>query len=173
MKRIAISMFGISGALILFSCETARNPNGEPTQSGAIPTMEVMDEHFESPPPRDTVSKVMHAKLAHAQAILEAMALADYAMAESNTRALKRISQGGDWLVQDSATYFDFSEEFRRVCDDLINHSRAQNLQAMADDYANLTNSCVACHDYLRIERQSKDMPGRVSMSSTPYSPAH
>jgi hypothetical protein len=122
-----------------------------------------MDDGFEVPPPRDTVPAVMRAKLFHAQAVLEAIVLAQYAQAESNAMALKRISQSGDWLAHESAAYFEFSAEFRNVCDDLVNHSRMQDLRAMGDDYANLTQSCVACHDFLRMERQSKDMPGRRS----------
>ena len=168
MRHIAISMFGISSALILSSCATTRRPNAEPARSDTTPQREIIDEHFESPPPRDTVSKVMHAKLAHAQAILEGMALGDYAITESNAMALKRISEGGDWLVQDSATYFEFSAEFRRACDDLINHTRAQKLAAMTEDYANLTSTCIACHEYLRSERQANDMSGKISMGPVP-----
>ena len=147
----------------VFSLSCAHD-RAQATTSTNVTATERMDDQFETPPPRDTVPKVMQAKLAHAQAVLEGLALADFAQIESNAMALKRISQGGDWLVQDSATYFDFSTEFRGICDDLVNHAHSQNMQAISTDYANLVNSCVACHSYLRMERQTKDMPGRVSI---------
>ncbi|MCI0675845.1 MAG: hypothetical protein L0Y42_08740 [Phycisphaerales bacterium] len=166
MARFLHVCFTTAAAVMLISCAQNRNQT-----AGAGDTqrpVEPMDDQYEVPPPRDTVPEVMQAKLANAQAVLEGLALADYAQIETNALALKRISQGGDWLVQDSATYFDFSSEFRDICNDLANHSRAQNMQALTSDYANLVNSCVACHDYLRKERQTKDMPGRISMGLPP-----
>lgn len=149
-----------ASTMLLLSCAHDRSAKTDNTPRA----VERMDDQYEVSPPRDTVPKVMQAKLAHAQAVLEGIALADYAQIETNALDLKRISQGGDWLVQESATYFAFSAEFRAICDDLANHARAQNLQAATADYANLANSCVACHSYLRSERQTRDMPGRISM---------
>jgi hypothetical protein len=123
-----------------------------------------MKDGDEAAPPRDTNAKVMQAKLAHAQAILEGLALADCGQIEKNAAALKVISLGSDSLGQESAAYFDLSAKFRSVCDDLITHARAKNLQAAVADYSTLTHSCIACHTYLREQRQSKDLPGRVSM---------
>ena len=168
MRRACITIvLVICFSLALLACANQPKSQSDRSSSNTVPrpAETMIDDQYEVPPPRDSVPAVMQAKLAHAQAILEGIALADYALIESNALAIKRISQGGDWLVQDSATYFDFSAEFRGICDDLVNHARAQNLQAMAADYANLTSSCVACHGYLRQERQTKDMPGRVSMS--------
>ncbi len=108
----------------------------------------------------------MRSKLAHSQAILEGLAMGDMAQIETNALALKRISQGGEWLTQDSPAYFAFSSEFRKVCDDLYSHAQTKNLQAVASDYAHLTNSCVACHEYLRREREVKDIPGRISLAA-------
>jgi hypothetical protein len=157
----------IAGAAMLFSCAHSGTPSvaaGGAQRPSASQNESMMNDQYEAPQPRDTVPKVMQAKLAHAQAVLEGIAMADYAQIESNAMALKRISQGGDWLVHESATYLDFSTEFREICDDLVTHAHAQNLQAVALDYGHLANSCVACHSYLRMERQTRDMPGRVSM---------
>jgi hypothetical protein len=162
--RFMLTSLIIIATLGFMSCAKDRTARASDPPRAAEPPREIMDDQYEVPPPRDTMSKVMAAKLANAQAILEGVALADYSQIETNALALKRISQGGDWLVHDSATYYDFSTEFRGICDDIVNHARAQNLEAVAGDYANLANSCVACHGYLRMERQTKDMPGRVSM---------
>jgi hypothetical protein len=121
------------------------------------------DDRYESPQPRNTISEVMQAKLAHAQAVLEGLALSDYTQVESNALALKRISQGAEWLAHESAAYFQYSDEFRGICDDLASHARGKNLPALSTDYSRLTNSCVACHAYLRSQRPSEQVPGRVS----------
>ena len=168
LHRAAI-LLAIAAAIILVSCATDHKRDAHSASSATVAhESEIMDDQYETSPPRETVSDVMQAKLAHTQAVLEGLALADYEQVETNARALKRISQGGDWLAQESETYFEFSAEFRKTCDDLINHSRAQSMQAIVADYTNLTHSCVACHDYLRMERQTKDLPGRVSMWSQP-----
>jgi hypothetical protein len=143
-------------------CSPERNRTT--SKAAEVRPIEPMDEQFEAPSPRDTVPEVMQAKLAHAQAVLEGIVQANYVQIEGNAAALKRISQGGDWLVQESPAYFAFSSEFRNICDDLVNHARGQNLQAVAVDYVNLTNSCLACHSFLRRERQTKDIHGRISM---------
>ena len=165
MPRLLVIFLTSTTSLSFVSCTVDRGLDAEsPRSASAPPAAETMDDEFEAPPPRNTVHEVMHAKLAHAQAILEAIALADFAQSEANARALKRISEGAEWLVQDTLTYFEYSAKFRNVCDDLIKHSRTQDRRALAVDYASLTNTCFDCHDYLRMERQTKDIPGQISI---------
>ena len=122
-----------------------------------------MDDAYEVAQPPTKVAEVMRAKLASSQAILEGLALGDAAQVEVNARALKNISESGEWMTQDSPAYFAFSARFREVCDEMTTHARAKDFKAMAGDYAHLTGSCIACHEYLRHERETKDMPGRIS----------
>ena len=163
MPRLRMMILSVAAGVAAVSCASSHSAKTSQTGSNTG-DKEHFDEQFETPPPRDSVPEVMQAKLAHSQAVLEGLVLADFAQVETNAMALQRISEGSDWLVHDSATYFEFSAEFRRVCDDMINHARARDVRAAARDYANLTNSCVACHEFLRAERQSKDMPGRMSL---------
>jgi hypothetical protein len=161
MPRLIHAGLIAAAAVVLLTCaHPSRTSDTEQTRH----PRERMDDQYEVPPPRDTVPKVMQAKLAHAQAILEGLALADYSQIEVNASTLKSISREAQWLAHDSVEYFELSADFREVCDNLVLHARARNMQATVDDYAALTNSCVACHDYLRRRRQTKDMPGRVSM---------
>lgn len=132
-----------------------------PAQSAS---RETMDESSESHPLAPDVHSAMQSKLAHAQAILEGLALADFEQVQSNARDLKYISQSADWLTHDTESYYTFSTRFREVCDELINHSRQKNIAALSTDYGNLTNTCIACHDYLRKERLTKDIPGKVTL---------
>jgi hypothetical protein len=160
--RTPIQFLAAASALMLLASCAQPSPAVGSHDSGRAENM--TNDHDDVPPPRDTVSKVMQAKLAHSQAVLEGLALADYAQIESNALALKGISQGSEWLAHESTAYFEYSNEFRSICDDLANHARSRNLQAIAADYSKLTNSCVACHSYLRAERPFQQMPGRVSL---------
>jgi hypothetical protein len=67
-------------------------------------------------------------------------------------------------MVHDTFAYIEYSAKFRDVCDRMIDHARSEDLRALAADYARLTDTCFACHHYLRMERQTKDMPGQISM---------
>ena len=77
-------------------CSQPRNQANAAMDETDARTVEPMDDQFETAPPRDTVSKVMQAKLAHAQAVLEGLALADYAQIQSNALALKRRASASD-----------------------------------------------------------------------------
>src|ERR1043165_1758213 len=98
MARSPHFVFITAFVLVLWSCATNQRTDreGVPSQPSQVQNFEKMDDHYEIPPSRDTVPAVMQAKLGHAQAILEAIAMADFAQAETNAMALKRISEGGD-----------------------------------------------------------------------------
>jgi cytochrome c556 len=121
------------------------------------------DDQFETQPKRQNMYAVMQAKLSHSQAILEGITLANFRQIELNANDLFEISRSADWMVHDTESYFAFSEEFRNITSDLGAHARLRDLNAVADDYARLTQSCVACHRYLRLELQTKDLPGKIS----------
>jgi cytochrome c556 len=107
---------------------------------------------------------VMQAKLAHAQAVLEGLALADFRQIEVNAAALIDISQHADWLVHDTPSYASLSEHFRAAAQAMVDDAQRRDLAALSRDYGSLTGSCVACHRYLQAERPTLQMPGRVSM---------
>lgn len=124
----------------------------------------ITDDMHESAPRRDSMPAVMQAKLAHSQAVLEGLATSNFRQIELNAGDLQEISQRADWIVQDSPAYYSLSDEFRKVAGDLVLHARRQDLKAVTDDYARLTHSCIACHTYLRNERVTKDMGGKLSL---------
>jgi hypothetical protein len=126
---------------------------------------EVVGDEIEQPQPRHTVSAVRRSKLAHTQAIFEGLTLADHAQIETNAAAVNVISRSSDWLAHESVEYFAFSMDFREICGNLREHAQAKNMPAVLSDDADLTTSCVSCHEYLRRQRETKDMPGRVSIA--------
>lgn len=115
-------------------------------------------------PAAPPVLAIMHEKLRHSQTIVEGLTLADFDRIANSAQALRATSQQSAWLVNDSAAYLAMSARFREICDDLTSDAKAHELEAAADDYAVLTHACVSCHTYLRRERETRDMPGRVSL---------
>jgi len=124
-----------------------------------------VDDEYHVITRKDTVGGVMQAKLAHAQAILEGITLADYQQVELNAADLQRISALSEFLVHDTPSYQAFSKHFRETTSDLAKHARAKDLDAVTDQYVHMINLCFDCHAYLRKERLVRDMPARISMT--------
>lgn len=134
-------------------------------QKGSTPV--VLNDEGDMAPPRDNMPQIMQGKLAHAQAILEGLALGDFRQIEVNAGELVRISQQAEWMVHDTASYFAMSENFRAAAQAMVDSARAKDLGALSRDYGALTGSCIACHRYLQAEKPTLDMPGKVSIADT------
>ena len=91
------------------------------------------------------------------------MALQDFAGIERHATALTELSNEADWFVQESVVYFTLSDNFRRSTEAMALHARDSNIEAIADDYVRMTESCLDCHTHMREERRLKDLPGRES----------
>lgn len=168
MQRINHLSFSVLTCLLtclLASCAGSQ-ANDSSAQASSLKAASAFDT-----PPQATMSGVMQSKLVHSQALLDGLVVSDYTKIEGNALALKRISEGGEWIVNDSAAYFAMSSRFREICDQMAGHARAKQLDAASDDFAVLTHTCVACHTYLRAERAMKGMPGRISMLPLSVSP--
>jgi len=113
--------------------------------------------------PADDMHAVMRAKLAHTQAIVEGIALRNFGRIERNAEALVDLSERGDWMVHETMAYVTYSDDFRNTARTLARDARQENLARVSDHYADLVRTCVACHDYLRQQRETKDLPGSVS----------
>ena len=89
---------------------------------------------------------------------------ADFDLVQDSATQLYRIGQDAEWMVHDTVTYIVFSERFRQVVATMAGDARRKDLDAVTADYAQLMNSCVECHSYLRRERLIQDFPERTSM---------
>ncbi len=130
-------------------------------QRSATPV--IVDDDYEMQPARENMPHIMAGKLAHAQAILEGLALGDYRQIEVNAQMLVDISRQAEWMVHDTPSYFAMSDNFRAAAEAMVIDARAKDLAALSRDYGALTGSCIACHRYLQAERPTLDMPGKVS----------
>lgn len=122
-----------------------------------------------SDPPHDlgpgspAIRGVMHAKLVHAHALVDAMTMQEYEVVASQADALTELSRQSDWQVHTTLAYGVFSEEFRDATTSLAEYARIGNGTAVIEDYQRMIGVCMACHDYLRREGLLRDLPGVVS----------
>lgn len=94
--------------------------------------------------------EVMKAKLEHAQTVLEAIAVEDFAKAQTNAQKLSRLSQATGWQARQTPEYELFTLEFRRRADALAQAAAEKNVDGATMAYVQLTISCVNCHKHLR-----------------------
>jgi hypothetical protein len=103
------------------------------------------------------LSRVMKAKLAHAQAILGAVVTSNWAVLDRESRALALVVRDPAWgLALTEPEYLRQSDAFSRALQDLIEASAKRNLEAAADAQIALTASCVRCHVHMTRRRVAK-----------------
>jgi hypothetical protein len=100
-----------------------------------------------------TAEDLMRKKLAHAQKVLEGIAVNDFTKISKNAEQLMAISKAVEWTVIKSPAYEIHSNDFRRAAEALIQRSQQKNLDGAVLAYLDLTMSCVRCHKYVRDTR--------------------
>ena len=138
-------------AVAFTSTASCTSDHSTATISPERAAQELPDYHQDVPLPR-TVAPVMKAKVAHAQAVLEGIALEDFDQIHDNARSLMALSRSADWLVHRTIAYEIYSEEFKRITQRLQIHAEKHNLHAVTLAYMELTMTCVKCHTHMRQE---------------------
>jgi hypothetical protein len=100
---------------------------------------------------------LMRKKLAHAQKVLEGIAVADFKMIARNAEDLIAISKTAEWRAFRSPRYEVFSNDFRRTADKLVKKAEEKNLDGAALTYLELTLTCVNCHKHVREVRMTRN----------------
>jgi hypothetical protein len=96
---------------------------------------------------------VMQRKLAHAQKVLEGLALNDFDKIGTNADDLNQCAQEAGWKVVKTARYELYSNDFVRNLEGLKKAAKNKNLDAAALAYVEVTLTCVKCHQYVREEK--------------------
>jgi hypothetical protein len=102
-------------------------------------------------------SELMRKKLEYSQAILESLTLGQTARVPDQARALRRLSQAAEWevpTIPDVEQYGAFTTDFQRLCSELVQKSRDDNLDGATLAYSRLVVTCVHCHKYVRDSRK-------------------
>lgn len=95
---------------------------------------------------------VMQRKLAHAQKLLESLAVEDYDKIAKSTEELQFCARDASWRVLKTPKYETFSNDFIRQLDNIQQAAKKKNLDAAALGYVEMTLTCVKCHKYIRDE---------------------
>lgn len=100
-----------------------------------------------------TLPDLMRLKLSHAQEVLRALVLEDYAGLDRAAQQLGALTKAAAWGVLKTPEYARYSSEFLRATEGLASAARARKLDAASGEYANVTQGCVNCHRYIRGTR--------------------
>ena len=95
---------------------------------------------------------VMQRKLAHAQKVLEALALNEFDKMAASAAELQQCAREASWMVVKTPKYELYSNDFVRQLDTLQTAAKKKNTDAAALAYVEVTLTCVKCHKYIREE---------------------
>ena len=107
----------------------------------------------EVPAQTAATGRLMQAKLAHSQKILEAILTSDFALLEQESNALGQVTKAPAWSVFYNPEYTRQSGAFLRAIDDLRDAAKGADLDGAASSYVSLTLSCFQCHRYMKTRR--------------------
>jgi len=100
-----------------------------------------------------STGRVMREKLGHSQKILEAILTSNFAQLERESTALSKATESSAWTVLKGPEYVQQSERFLKSLRDLSAAAKERDLDAAMTNYTALTNSCFACHRYMKDRR--------------------
>jgi hypothetical protein len=97
-----------------------------------------------------TLRDFMRIKLVASNQILEGLAVEDFALIEEGARSMHDLSGAERWKVHSDVMYAQFSAEFRRDTQDLIDAANKKNMDQAALKWMAATMDCIECHRYVR-----------------------
>jgi len=118
---------------------------GVPTMSG----------HGGEPKKDDKLHDLMQRKLTASQKVLEGIALGDFEKIGKQADELIEVSKQTEWRVLKTPQFELYSNDFRRVADNLAKNAKDKNLDGAALSYVELTLTCVKCHKHVRDTRDT------------------
>ena len=98
---------------------------------------------------------LMQRKLAASQKVLEGIALNDFKTISKQADELIDISKQAEWRVLKTPQHELYSNDFRRVAENLGKSARDKNIDSATLNYVELTLTCVKCHKHVRATRDT------------------
>ena len=94
----------------------------------------------------------MREKLTNAQQLLEGVVTANFTIVDKSADRLARISytEVASWQSNAEPEYLKQASAFVKAVQGIRKASADRNGGVVADEYANLLNSCTSCHSYIR-----------------------
>src|SRR5262249_49534126 len=110
-----------------------------------------------APPKPDDAATLMQKKLAHAQKLLEGIALADLDRVGEQARELAALSKQAEFKVLKTVQYELHANDFRRSLEDIQKGVTQKNLDARARVSVHLTLPGGGCHKQVREVRMARN----------------
>ncbi len=112
------------------------------------------DKPSENPPAKverdKDLSHFMRVKLEASGKILEGLAIEDFSLIVQGARQLNAMSKAEKWRVSNDPIYRQFSGDFQRVTQELVEAAQGDNLDRAALKWMDATMGCIECHRYAR-----------------------
>ena len=105
---------------------------------------------------RDKVKVFMRSKLTNSQSVVEGLATENWDLIEQGAARMLVMSKASEWSAGETGPqYKQDTTEFVNACKQLINQSKAKNLEGATLAYVQLTMNCVECHRHVRASQRA------------------
>lgn len=101
------------------------------------------------------LSEFMRKKLGAADMVLEGLVLEDDTLVKQGATALNEMSKAERWRVLNDPLYRQFSADYQRLTQQLIDAAEKKNFDQAALRWIDVTLSCMECHRFVRGVRVS------------------
>jgi hypothetical protein len=101
----------------------------------------------------------MRAKLQSSNKVLEGLVTDDPGLVQKGAEELNALSNAEKWRVSNDAMYRQFSSEFRRITEQLVEAGEKKNMDQAALKWVDATMSCIECHRFVRGIMIAGDQP--------------
>ena len=109
--------------------------------------------------PKQELSDFMHRKLDALNKILEGLVTEDTDLVRVGAEVLAQMSAAEKWQVSNNVMYLQFSKEFQRNAEKLVDAAKEKNLDRAALRWMDTTMSCIECHRFVRNELVVQGVP--------------
>lgn len=99
---------------------------------------------------KQEMSKFMREKLSASSDVLEGLATEDFELIASGAKRMRKLSAAEKWQVSNDASYRQFSNQFRRIMEQLETKATEKKLEGAALTWIEGTMTCIECHKWVR-----------------------
>ncbi|MCC7424769.1 MAG: hypothetical protein IT428_31245 [Planctomycetaceae bacterium] len=118
-------------------------------ESKPAPTVDSRDSKAQERRKQE-LSKFMREKLEASSDVLEGLATEDFKLIASGAKRMQRLSAAEKWQVSNDASYRQFSNQFRRIMEQLETKANEKKLEGAALTWIEGTMTCIECHKWVR-----------------------
>jgi len=97
-----------------------------------------------------TLREFMRAKLDASNKVLEGLVTEDHDLIREGAQKLNEMTTAERWRVKNDVMYREFSSDFRRTTQQLVDAAEKNNVDQAALRWMDATMSCIECHRYVR-----------------------